>query len=678
MNFGNEALRLASLGYRVFPCVPGEKRPLTEHGCLDASSDEDQVSAWWDRWPEANIGVSTDGLLVVDVDPLDGGARNTWVDDLDRHASLALSAVSITPRGGTHYWFAQPFGAELRNTTSAIATNVDTRANGGYVLVSPSRTKDGLYQWAPWLSLDCGPHDLAIAPQWLVDELSGDKARRVNVLTESGRIVGGVRNDTLTSLGGRLRRFGFSQNEIAATLHAANNDRCVPPLDPSEVDAIAASVARYEPDPISTLVAEGAFAPDMAPADPEPPVELPECVLQPGGLLGEIIDYNLATAHRRQPELALAGALALMSAITGRKIQDDRRTRTNLYILGLAESGAGKERSREVNKEILALSDPHSSHLGPEGIGSAQGIVKALSARQSLLFQLDEFGRVLGTLKNAAKAPHLSAVPATLLRLYSSSKSVYISDAVVHADRVLTIEQPHCVVYGTTVPKSFFDALTPDSLRDGFVSRLLVIEASNHLPPKQAVSHQPVPASIVEQVRWWIDHKPSGNISDITGAARTLTCEPGAEAAFAELEATVEQHIRQSGEIRELWVRVAEQARKLALLFRVSGVPDAETIDESSARSGVALALNLTRRIAWLAKRHVAESVVEDQCKRVLRIIADSTEGLTSSDLTRRTFWLRKRERQEVLETLMDSGQIYVSKLEGRTKPTTVWKATGV
>jgi len=42
-NLLDAALWLADVGYRVFPCVPGGKAPLTSHGCLDATDDLDQV-----------------------------------------------------------------------------------------------------------------------------------------------------------------------------------------------------------------------------------------------------------------------------------------------------------------------------------------------------------------------------------------------------------------------------------------------------------------------------------------------------------------------------------------------------------------------------------------------------------------------------------------------------------
>ena len=71
------ALRYANLGIPVFPCVPGGKQPLTPNGFHDATSVARVVHAWWQRTPDANIGLPTGtpaGVLVVDVDVHAGGS----------------------------------------------------------------------------------------------------------------------------------------------------------------------------------------------------------------------------------------------------------------------------------------------------------------------------------------------------------------------------------------------------------------------------------------------------------------------------------------------------------------------------------------------------------------------------------------------------------------------------
>jgi len=136
------ARSLAAAGVPVFPCVVEGKRPLTRRGFLDASSDPEQVAAWWSRTPDANIGIPTgaaSSVVVVDVDvhgPHDGRAafqRATEAGLVDGAGLLVR-----TPTGGAHVYFPATPGSEQRSWQAATA-GVDFRGDGGYIIAPPSR-----------------------------------------------------------------------------------------------------------------------------------------------------------------------------------------------------------------------------------------------------------------------------------------------------------------------------------------------------------------------------------------------------------------------------------------------------------------------------------------------------------------------------------------------------------
>jgi hypothetical protein len=62
-------------------------------------------------------------------------------------------------------------------------------------------------------------------------------------------IVEGSRNATLASIAGTMQRRGLSEQAIIAALKEENKTKCQPPLPDSEVEAIARSIARYDPAP---------------------------------------------------------------------------------------------------------------------------------------------------------------------------------------------------------------------------------------------------------------------------------------------------------------------------------------------------------------------------------------------------------------------------------------------
>ena len=263
------ALQYADLGYAVFPCANAENpAPLTPHGFHDATTDLDQISAWWTEQPDACIGLATKGLLAVDVDQPD----NPWLaDEPDRARSLAVAPTSITPGGGRHHIFRRPGGKNWKCSVGKLAPHVDTRTDGGYIVVPPSARPDGAYRWVEGCELDVPPGQLPQPPQWLIDELDalagGPRLATSPAVSAQGgasavvanEIPSGQRNATLARLAGTMRRVGMSQAEISAALNQANLDRCRPMLPLDEVRRIATSVARYEPDQIATAVAEDHF-----------------------------------------------------------------------------------------------------------------------------------------------------------------------------------------------------------------------------------------------------------------------------------------------------------------------------------------------------------------------------------------------------------------------------------
>jgi putative DNA primase/helicase len=127
-------------------CKDPAKHPLTPHGFKDATTDAVVIAGWWRRWPSANVAVATgsrSNLLVLDFDGPEGLAA---LADLERqHGPFPPTLRVKTPRGGVHVFFAAPPGEVIRSRTNLHGLRVDVRAEGGYVLVPPSRGVAGPY-----------------------------------------------------------------------------------------------------------------------------------------------------------------------------------------------------------------------------------------------------------------------------------------------------------------------------------------------------------------------------------------------------------------------------------------------------------------------------------------------------------------------------------------------------
>lgn len=133
LSLPDAAAAYASAGLAVFPCVPGEKRPLTRHGLSDATADLNRVLAWWGRWPEANIGLVTGlpgGFDVLDIDVHPGGSGFPALRRARQAGLVDGWAVLVrSPSGGVHLYF--PVGPEREQRPWALPRqHVDFRGGG--------------------------------------------------------------------------------------------------------------------------------------------------------------------------------------------------------------------------------------------------------------------------------------------------------------------------------------------------------------------------------------------------------------------------------------------------------------------------------------------------------------------------------------------------------------------
>ena len=213
-------------------CSSPGKHPRTKNGLNDATTDADQIRAWWTMWPDANLGIAVpSGIVAVDVDGPEG------VDAL-RAGGYALPETATVETGRGHHYLYRI--TELIGPKTAVLPKVDLRGRGSYLVAPPSLHYSGRrYRWV---------HDLeegvAEAPAWVHELVRGGRGFDGLATPIPDVIVEGQRNVRLTSLAGTMRRRGAPEPVILAALVEANRLQCRPPLDEREVRTIAASIGR--------------------------------------------------------------------------------------------------------------------------------------------------------------------------------------------------------------------------------------------------------------------------------------------------------------------------------------------------------------------------------------------------------------------------------------------------
>jgi putative DNA primase/helicase len=237
-------------------CSRPGKHPRTSHGVHDATVSGSMVERWWKNWPYANIGIATgrtSGILIIDVDPRNGGSETLQKLQEDL-GSLPATVTVQTGGGGRHLYFSYP-SFEVRKDTAGklLGPGVDVMSDGGFVVAPPSRHASGKrYRWQEGQAF----HDLdpAALPEPWLSRLRGDDIpaqHPVDAHPPNGKVTEGTRNTVLTSAAGRFRNAGMDESQICAALVALNSQKCAPPLDLGEVAKISNSVARYAVKPFS-------------------------------------------------------------------------------------------------------------------------------------------------------------------------------------------------------------------------------------------------------------------------------------------------------------------------------------------------------------------------------------------------------------------------------------------
>ncbi len=227
------ALALAELGLYVLPVRA--KAPTSQHGLLDATNDPHAVKKLFSTYPGDGVAVDCgrSNLVVLDLD------LTPVVDGRDSARDAGLLYLSdetpraLTPRGGCHIFY-----AGRRPSRTGVLPGVDIKSVGGYVVVPPGPGRD-------W-EADASPFDVPVAPapSWLLrlaGPAVGSGSPRWAAALED--YVGeGERNDTATSIAGKLVYHGVPDRLVVLLTLAWCRSFCRPPLPDREALVVVKSV----------------------------------------------------------------------------------------------------------------------------------------------------------------------------------------------------------------------------------------------------------------------------------------------------------------------------------------------------------------------------------------------------------------------------------------------------
>lgn len=208
---------------------------------------KEEVEIWWRLWPNANIGLLTGSVIVVDADSKEA------VEFIES-GNITRSPWRVKTARGEHFYYQRNPSLEIRNSTSPH--KIDIRGYGGYVVAPPSVHHCGaVYEWQ--IDTLYGADSLQDLPILMADDLKAiseyngtSKGVTLNIdvsgvkpVNRGEQVEEGRRNDAAASLAGHYFAKGLEVERVKSLVQAwnANNKK---PLSREEIDTVVESIAR--------------------------------------------------------------------------------------------------------------------------------------------------------------------------------------------------------------------------------------------------------------------------------------------------------------------------------------------------------------------------------------------------------------------------------------------------
>lgn len=638
------AVCLAAVGIPVFPFRlikeggKEKKVPACTNGDKDATTDVAQILKWWGQQgdPPLLVGlIVPPELVVVDVDNHgnENGQKEFEKARLAANAPEPQTFTTFTPRVGRHLYFLRPAGL---NTKSVLFPGVEllTRWITDFSKRGDGR-EYGIFANEPFAPLPAWltPRPAPAEPRTYANgsiAFSGPdpylKAAIANAADELAKRETGSRNQSLNDTALRLLRLNLfdmqrGYPDASDTIHAALQAACEENGLIEDDGATAfektyksARDAAAELGPAPYTMTKGrTMAHDVAPADGIPLTEkavtdtlkenglqlrtldiddteepLPEEVQHPGGLLEDIMNFTRASSMRTRPIYALAGAIAILGTLAGQRVKTDTGLITNFYVAAIGPSADGKDAPCRAAARLLTTVT-YGQAYGGNDVASAPAILALLAKeeehRTCLVFP--ELGALLKATK--LKGSPKAGIAPLLTELYSAYDKP-IKKTYADHDRDIYVPWQSLSMIGTSVPSEFWPALQDGETINGFLGRLLVLEASGDLPPRNRHVTNDLPEALLNGLRevWAIDAgehqapvvEEDGKIDlnktlPPVAKPHLIPYSDDARAMLETIEDECDARVNEANRkydmaASSIWGRAVEHTMKLALLHAVS------------------------------------------------------------------------------------------------------------
>jgi len=234
------ARKLLGQGHHPLPCDPVKKHPLIDwKRYQDQQPTEEEITEWSYQFPTCGIGLTTgrkQNLVVIDIDVKSGGMESA--KKLAEEYGVRLTddtTVVESPSTGIHIWSEYPEEG-LASSASVLAPGIDIRADGGFIVVPPTKG----YRY-----LSDTP--LKKLPEFITLRLSSTQPEQISNPDEPSPLIPvGQRNDRIYRFARSIERPIKGDRELMrGILQVFNESKLETPLPQSELDTVIQSISSH-------------------------------------------------------------------------------------------------------------------------------------------------------------------------------------------------------------------------------------------------------------------------------------------------------------------------------------------------------------------------------------------------------------------------------------------------
>lgn len=386
------------------------------------------------------------------------------------------------------------------------------------------------------------------------------------------------------------------------------------------------------------------------------------------GAVGAIMDWICACSAQPSRTLALAATLPCVGALAGRIYAAPSDLRTNLYCLGLAGSGTGKNVARECIDALMTKGAPNFGMAG--GLASGTGLRKRVEGQASVLYQIDEFGQFMRRVNDPRAANGMGQIKDYLMQYFSAASSTFRGTDYA-GEQGKPCHNPNVCLYGTSTPVDFWDACGSMGAKDGMLPRWLAFiderkfnDDDEELLPK-SLSSEP-PEALLKLVRTISCPKALGNVacqpSTVLDGLRPYPAMrvpfgDGAEKAYLAFKRECKRLSNHAAEVQKAFYnRVNEHATKIALVIAIGVNSYEPVITLETLRLGQMIAATTLCGYLDALKLRLAANDKHREYLHVYRTIVEKgPNGISKTALNQAIGGEIERNRREaIIQTLVD------------------------